>query len=778
MPQQVGSSAENNFTKGLITEATGLNFPENAATDCENVRYSHIGEVFRREGINLEENYQEYFIDTTNGALTTYKWDNAGGTGENQLMVVQVGNTLLFYSVTAATATVPLSANRINSTVDLNTLTSFGAVADSSRECDYTAGNGYLFVFHPNCDPFYCTYVSGEVTATPITVRIRDFGGIPESIPVNSRPVSLSAVHNYNLTNQGWTAGSPWSTTTDLRPIAVGSNAFVVTAVAGVTLGDTVNMFSVEQLRVPGQPQFGYIYGTGYIQAGGTVTAYAGTNMTINITSINLPAQASGGSFAYTVTKTNSGFINTWNSSQGNYPSNADVWWYFKDNTGVFNPATTQPNVTLATGNAPQGHYIVPAFNIDRTAASGIASLATVATSNRPSTGTWFQGRVWYTGMQAAAPVTSTSPFYSWTENVYFSQINVGSDANFGNCFQVNDPTSENLFDLLPTDGGVIPIQGSGKINKLFPVQNGMLVFAANGIWFITGSQGIGFAANDYTVTKISNIQSISKNSFVDVLGMPFWWNEEGIFTVQPQQGGSLAAQNITEKTIDRFYADIPKASKRYAKGAYNPIDREIQWVYRSTNETGVNDRYRMDRIMNFATDIQSFFPFSIDNSNTYVASVDYVEGPGGSSSADPTFKYFCVTDFNVSFAEERDHNYVDWASKEEQDYESFFVTGYKLRGKGVTKFSNQYFRLYINTNSEPFGYQLQGLWDYANSGNSGRWSSKQTVLRNVSRYDVMSYRHKVRGHGVALQYKVNSISGMPFNIIGWTAVDTIEQGT
>jgi len=51
-----------------------------------------------------------------------------------------------------------------------------------------------------------------------------------------------------------------------------------------------------------------------------------------------------------------------------------------------------------------------------------------------------------------------------------------------GNCYQVNDPTSDQLFDLLPTDGGVIVIQGCGSIYKLFPLQNALLVFAANGV--------------------------------------------------------------------------------------------------------------------------------------------------------------------------------------------------------------------------------------------------------------------------------------------------------
>ena len=140
-------------------------------------------------------------------------------------------------------------------------------------------------------------------------------------------------------------------------------------------------------------------------------------------------------------------------------------------------------------------------------------------------------------GLDASQAATGDENFYTWTENIYFSQI-VTSINQFGYCYQANDPTDENYFNLLPDDGGVIQIQGCGAIHKLFPIQNGMLVFADNGVWFITGSQGIGFTADDYTITKISAVRVISNTSFVDVLGMPFFWNEEGIYMTQQTQNG------------------------------------------------------------------------------------------------------------------------------------------------------------------------------------------------------------------------------------------------
>src|ERR1700761_74500 len=109
MPQQVLTSVENNFTKGLITEATGLNFPENAATETDNCNYTLIGDVVRRLGIDLETNGNIQQVDSTNQALSSYVWKNVGGDGDTAVMVKQVGANLYFFYINQATNTNPLS---------------------------------------------------------------------------------------------------------------------------------------------------------------------------------------------------------------------------------------------------------------------------------------------------------------------------------------------------------------------------------------------------------------------------------------------------------------------------------------------------------------------------------------------------------------------------------------------------------------------------------------------------------------------------------------------
>lgn len=748
-----------------------MNFPENAATDCDNVEFTIVGDTLRRLGMDIEANGSQLAYTTINKATNTYKWDNVGGDGSTQLVVVQIGSTLHFFSVTDASPASPLSNHKLSSTVSLNDFLVTGLTFDSSIACEFADGNGYLFVYHPNCDPFYCTYNGGVITGNVITLKVRDFIGVPEAgVDDNIRASSLTDSHKYNLQNQGWTSQNPWTATDTTSNITVKTGSAAFTVASGIT-GIVATQYVLMRpyfitTNVPA-PEWMY----------GLVTSYVGTTLTINVTGIN------GGSlwgppegYYWKITPVSSGYITTWNTALGNYPSNADQWWRFKTTSNVFDPATTVTNISIGLGAAPKGHYLIDAFNQQRDLVSGVTSITDITTTSRPTNGCWFQGRVWYTGINSSQAATGTAPSTTWTENIYFSQV-VQKVDDFGKCYQTNDPTAEDLFDLLPTDGGVIVIQGSGPIYKLFPIQNGMLVFAANGIWFITGSQGIGFTANDYTITKISNIQSISTSSYVNVMGLPYFWNEEGIYQVAPAQQGGLGVNPITVGTILSFYEDIPLESKKHVRAAYHPIDYVIQWIYRSTNSSSIDEKYTFDKVLNYNVYNKAFYPYTVDSTQGKIKAIVYITGPGGSSSVEAGFKYLCGVSDNVSFSDLHDTNYVDWATVTAVDYTSYFITGYKLHGQAQRRFQIPYVYMYNRQIDDYSSYLIQFRWDYATSGDTGRWSTTQFVENNAANYSVISRRHRVRGHGLVLQMKLSSVSGQPFDVIGWSMYETQNTG-
>lgn len=769
MPRQPNVSAENNFIGGLKTEFTGLNFPENACTDTDNCIFNRIGNVTRRLGIDFETNRTSAGIDFTGYAQSSFKWDNAGGDGNVKLLAKQVGPKVYFYRYSNATIANPISHQLLASTINLTDFKASGTTTvDPAKECEFAAGNGYLFIFHPNTEPVACIYEAGVITGQSVLIKTRDFEGLVEvGIADDFRPPGMSTQHDYNLRNQGWTATPAWTaTSTTIMDTGLGVHTWIVQAGLPIAPGNLVTI--VGTFLFGSEPIF-----NAYMS--GTVNAYVGTSLQLNITSSsNVGSTANSWTFALVGT----GKVTTFQTAVGLLPSNSDVWWNFKNASNVFDPANTAANVTLATAPAPKGAFILDAFNQDRTSISTVPGIAIVSTGGvRPSTGTWFQGRIWYSGVNAAG----------FSESIYFSQI-VEVKGQFGKCYQVNDPTSEERFDLLPSDGGIIRIQGCGRIFKLFPIQNGMLVFAANGVWFITGSQGIGFTANDYTITKISSIQTIASTSFVDVQGLPVWWNEEGIYTVSPaQQGGGpseriagLSVTSLTLPTISSFYEEVPLTSKRYARGDYNPLTYTIQWTYRDSEETDVTSRYQFNRILNFNTSIQAFYPWTIATSETapHVNGVVYIVAPGGSTSPDPTFKY--ITSYTsgieqITFSEEIDTTYKDWETQIIGiDYTSSFITGYKLHGAAQRKFQPTYVYMYSN-NEENTAYRIQGIWNYANSGNSGKFSAIQQVEIEVENFDKIFRRHKIRGHGVVLQLKVLSVTGQPFDIMGWSIFETIN---
>src|SRR3990167_3123296 len=166
--------------------------------------------------------------------------------------------------------------------------------------------------------------------------------------------------------------------------------------------------------------------------------------------------------------------VTTYFTAAAKYPPNSKQWWQAKDSSNNFD-ATIMQKFVGGNTLAPRGHYILEAFYEDRSAVSGVAGITVNSTSGRPVAVAFFAGRVWYAGLVGAG----------FSSNIYFSQILDNSASNAGKCYQQNDPTSEDLSDLLATDGGSIPIPEAGFVHAVFAMQSAIIVLANNGIWSI-----------------------------------------------------------------------------------------------------------------------------------------------------------------------------------------------------------------------------------------------------------------------------------------------------
>lgn len=713
MPRQAASSFQNNFIGGFVTQATALDFPENAAFDQDNVVFSEIASAQRRPAFEFENNAIFLTESRAQLAQTTFLWKNVAGDGNINIVVQQNGGTLHFYSTASALS---LSAGLSANTISLSSFGASGAVSDNfnQNECQFSSGLGYLFVVHPFCDPFYIKYNSdGTFTSNIIPFTIRDVFGIVEAGNIDNRPSSLTDNHKYNLVNQGW----------DNAKIATMHTALSTT-----------------------------------------------------------------------------------------YPSNADVWWVFKDSTNIFNPSATLASTSRGSTPAPQGYFRLNPWNTSR-ASTALAQANQVLTLTgvvdetsgiaRPSVTEFHAGRVWYTGVSAQG----------YNTRIYVSKV-IEKPTDFGYCCAQDDPTCEDLFDSLATDGVIISIPQAGTIYRLVSLGATLLVFGANGVWAITGSQGIGFTSTDFSVNPVGYTRSVSGTSFVIVDNTVVWWNLTGINAVVNDPSKGLMIKSLSDEKIKSFFIDdIPSSSKRFARGAYNPRTHQIFWLYTSADPADITSTYTYDKVLCLNTLIQAFYTWTVPTGTVALNSVITFEGTGSvtgtnnvvdnsvnqivdnlgnnvitfgfsKTTIQTTTKFLCsfpnAGSHKFTFAEVFNPSYMDWFQHDNAgiDYDSFFTTGYLIKTQGERRFQTNYIFIFNDLSAGAVNaYTFQTLWNYGNSGNTGLWTQRQTIQQTVTHaetnYDAGRRRLKVRGSGTAVQFKFSSVSGKPFNIIGWSTADT-----
>ena len=454
----------------------------------------------------------------------------------------------------------------------------------------------------------------------------------------------------------------------------------------------------------------------------------------------------------------------------GVYPANCKQWWQYKDSSSSFYPLAMTKDYTGNT-RVVNGHYILSAFYRDRATESGITGLAVESETNRPTSIAFYAGRAWYAGVES-----STVNGY-----IYYSQI-VNDVTKIPKCYQEADPTSEDISDLVATDGGYIVIPDIGNIKKLFPFNESLIIFADNGIWGISGTDG-GFKATDYKVFKITSVGCVSSQSVVEVEGSPLWWSQTGIYTLSSSEvTGRPTATNIIEKVIQSFYNDdIPSISKSHSKGVYDPSTKKVQWLYSSVDPTADQYRYKYDRILNFDIELKAFYPWSITEApgeSPYIAGVFSTSGLNqietdenviaGSNTveagavqvvADSTttlgtstyVKYFIIvpsqtTESNQwTFGLFKEPTFHDWLTFDGTgvDAPAFCETGYELMGDlarrkqatYVVSFFNRTETSYVPSGQtyvydKPSSCYLRGKWDWTSSGNSGKWTEKFQAYR------------------------------------------------
>jgi hypothetical protein len=440
-----------------------------------------------------------------------------------------------------------------------------------------------------------------------------------------------------------------------------------------------------------------------------------------------------------------------------------------------------------------------------------------------------FSGRIWYSG--AGSEVLNgdeRSPNIGTF--VFFTQIIDGKD-KYDKCYQEADPTSEYISDLIDSDGGYVVIAGAHRVFKLVPLQNGLVVFASNGVWQIMGGEN-GFSATSFQVIKISDVSADSKRSIVAAENTIFFWARGGIYILSPSEiSPALRPQNITEQSIQTAYTSIPSQGRKNAVGGYDPISREVRWLYNdSSSYDGTTFVWMNNKELVYNTALGAFHVNTLSQNVTATGTnesiADYYVADNAVStdvtddvvvSGDPVevsavqvvidisstslrgetaTKYLTLqegtTDLEFTFAVYNDGTFKDWGR---DDAKGTLITGYESFGDSQRKKRLDHLTMHckrtetgyvLDNNSEiqynnPSSLLVTFKWEWTETGNGTQDSDQEQAYRLPRQYipdevtDTFNYPYQVvstklrpRGSGTVMSMLLETEEEKDAHILGW----------
>ncbi|CAB4138849.1 hypothetical protein UFOVP343_11 [uncultured Caudovirales phage] len=491
----------------------------------------------------------------------------------------------------------------------------------------------------------------------------------------------------------------------------------------------------------------------------------------------------------------------------GAYPPLTLPWYAGKDTNGDFSK-TEWEKVFSGTSLIGNGTYILNFFSKDRTAASGIAGITTETENSRFKAVESFAGRIFYAGLESAKNSGS----------ILFSR-QIESLSELGECFQVNDPTSEEISDLLPTDGGVIRIPDAVNIKYLYAFGANLFIFADNGVWSINGVDNV-FRATEYSLRRVSYTGMLTAESFVEAEGVPFWWSKTGIHTLQFDEAtGSPTEQNISLPTIQTFWDNIGANSRSLVQATYDRLNKKIYWAYPNATEANAN---KLNNFLILDIPLGAFYPWKVSDE---VSSTDYVMGlavysgygsdplvldvvlPNGDDVVQGTDDVVStqLSDFatgdpsivlllrdgatgKLTMGSFSGGDYLDWGTA---NYTSFAEAGYDFLGDLMLQKTAPYIIVYSRVTEEGWtsvgaGYEpihpssllVSAYWDFSRTASSTpqqAYRYKTTPVVDPASLSSFGYpetvittRLKVRGRGRSMRMRFESEQGKDFVLLGY----------
>ena len=381
--------------------------------------------------------------------------------------------------------------------------------------------------------------------------------------------------------------------------------------------------------------------------------------------------------------------------------------------------------------------------------------------------------------------------FYAVDSLVYYSQVIVTAN-DAGRCYQANDPTSAEIPDLLATDGGVLALEDTRNIKAMKAFRSGIVVFAGNGVWYISNPEG-GFTATAFTVQKISERGIESTKSIVEAQNALYYFSNNGIMMLVANEFNNLQVQDIAEETIQSYFLEFFAGKK--AEGVYDEGKKQCVWWIPEAGGRGLI----------FDTRLGAFYPQRQESLTTCIKTPFSIENAVYYPSNTPAVDNLSVT---YNFANTIDDTFQDFGTS----ISAYLITGYETLGKFSNKKGISQAKVFFRkTETEitdyvdgayvydfPSACLFQARWDFDRSDAYGKFMGllptsgkgkemqlytpmKRGFIPDAYPYtfdtgeSLISKKFNIRGNGDAVQFVFRTEDNKDLQLLGYSVNFTMR---
>lgn len=762
MARQQSVAEVNAFVKGLVTEASPMTFPENAAIDIQNLVLNRDGSLTRRIGMDLESNFLVLNSDQPEGqsfAVTSFSWKSPGGYSESEIAVVQTGSLLRFFDATK----VPLSQQ---------TLASFTMNATPDVKMSFASSDGFLIVVDGGGTVFTFDYDGVSISQSTGRLLIRDFFGVEdyasginllEGNGISTRPNARTDPHVYNLRNQTFGV-----------PRAYGG---------GEALRDPVTTFFEEWgvLQANSDNLVVYLYADANDSDDRNIRRYFGSDNYRN------PLGSNRAPMGYFI-------IDAMNRGASRL---AGIAYMHQQYSQLNFPVSSLPQDRTPGGASCVASYAGRIFY------SGFTSQTIGGDSQSPRMGSYvlFSRLVQssadiYKCYQEGDPTSSETPDLVDTDGGFLrldGAYNIQYMVNVGDALMVIAEngvwkiTGGSGYGFKATDylTSKVTEHGSISANSVVVVDNTFMYWADDGIYHVVQNQYGDWQATNLTATTIQTLfDSIPYGTKKLCQGLydSYQRRVRWLYYNTPEQT-ELAKELILDINLGAFYN-----STIFAQNTVYP--KVLSMVKVPPFVTTVQNR----QIITSAGD-----PVITSPGNRVVASAETID-----SSLSEI--YYLVTTgaeagtSRYTFSYYRDTSWRDWVSYNGvgADAEAYVVTGWSGMGDFQRQKQVTYLTVYaiktetgFDSNFLPVNsssIKVQGQWGWTDSAESGKWTQEFEAYRHrrlwipensSSGYDdgehVITTKNKLRGKGRVISLKFSSSPNRAFHLLGWSYLGSMN---